>query len=884
MKHSSPQTIYLADYRPPAWLIDTVDLRFDLDEERTRVRSLLALRRNPAAGRGASLRLDGCGLPLIAIEMDGRALIADEDYALDAEGLTIFDAPDCCVLETETQLQPQHNTALEGLYKSSGNFCTQCEAEGFRKITWYLDRPDVMARFTVTIEAEQARYPVLLCNGNQIERGELENGRHFVTWEDPHPKPSYLFALVAGDLSCIEDSYTTGSGREVALRIYVEAHNADKCEHAMRSLKKAMRWDEETFGLEYDLDVYMIVAVDDFNMGAMENKGLNIFNSKLLLARPDTATDDDFLRIESVIAHEYFHNWTGNRVTCRDWFQLSLKEGLTVFRDQQFSAEMNSAAVQRIGDVRLLRAHQFPEDSGPMAHPVRPDSYIEINNFYTATVYEKGAEVIRMMHSLLGAEYFRAGMDLYFRRHDGQAVTCDDFVQAMQDADGIDFSQFKRWYSQAGTPLLQARGEYDADARQYHLQLRQHTPPTPGQADKLPLHIPLRIALFDAHSGRPQPLDLAGEGHSHECERVLDVTAAEQRFTFHGIDAPVVPSLLRGFSAPVQLDCDYSDAELAFLLARDDDPFNRWEAGQTLASRLMLQLADDYRAGRELVVPQTFVDAVRALLDDRDGDPALRAEALQLPREEVVGERMQTIDIDALHAARSTLRRQLAEQLQSALRAVYAANSDAGGEFSLDPAAMGRRKLKNVCLGYLCLLGDDDSLAAADRQFAAAGNMSDELAALAALVETGGSRRDAALDAFYAKWQGERLVIDKWFSLQAQSQAADTLARVRGLLRHADFEIRNPNRVRSLIGAFAVGNPVRFHAADGGGYQLLADLVIELDGLNPQVSARMVQPLSRWARYDEARQALMKAQLRRILEKEGVSRDVYEVVSKSIKF
>ena len=882
MKHSSPQTVRLADYRPPAWLIDTVDLRFDLRETHSRVRSRLALRRNPASGEYGQLRLDGADLTLIAIALDGRALIADEDYALDEESLTIFAASDCCVLEIETQIEPQDNTALEGLYKSSGNFCTQCEAEGFRKITWYLDRPDVMARFSVTIEAEQARYPVLLSNGNPVKQGQLADGRHFATWEDPHPKPSYLFALVAGDLACIEDSYTTGSGREVALRIYVEAHNADKCAHAMRSLKKAMRWDEHTFGLEYDLDIYMIVAVDDFNMGAMENKGLNVFNSKLLLARPDTASDDDFLRIESVIAHEYFHNWTGNRVTCRDWFQLSLKEGLTVFRDQQFSADMNSAAVQRIGDVRLLRGHQFPEDGGPMAHPVRPDSYIEINNFYTATVYEKGAELIRMMHSLLGADGFRAGMDLYFQRHDGQAVTCDDFVQAMQDADGVDFGRFKRWYSQAGTPQLVARGEYDAAAGEYHLRLRQHTPPTAGQAEKLPLHIPLRMALLDAQSGEPQPLNLRGNGQSHQRELVLDVTEAEQSFTFRGIHAPVVPSLLRGFSAPVQLDCDYGDAELAFLLARDDDPFNRWEAGQTLATRLMLQLAEDHRAGRKLTVPRQFVDALRAVLDDRDGDPALRAEALQLPREELVGERMAVIDIDALHAARSTLRRQLAEQLENGFRAAYASNSDAGGEFSLEPAAMGRRKLKNVCLGYLCLLGDAQSLAGADRQFATADNMSDELAALAALVETGGSRRDAALDAFYAKWQGERLVIDKWFSLQAQSQAADTLARVRGLMQHADFEIRNPNRVRSLIGAFAVGNPVRFHAADGGGYQLLADLVITLDGLNPQVAARMVQPLSRWARYDEARQGLMKGQLRRILEKEGASRDVYEVVSKSL--
>lgn len=879
MKKSTPRTIHLKDYTPPEFLIDRVRLRFELDEDETLVRARLALRRNPAAADPkAPLVLNGEELELRELALDGRVL-GPGDYALEEDSLTLAGLGERAELEVLTAIRPQENTRLEGLYKSSGNFCTQCEAEGFRRITYFLDRPDVMAVYTTTIVADRARYPVLLSNGNLVDSGELEGGRHFATWHDPYPKPSYLFALVAGDLVCHEDRYTTASGREVQLRIYVQAHNLDKTGHAMLSLKKAMAWDEQRFGREYDLDVYMIVAVDDFNMGAMENKGLNIFNSKYVLARPETATDADFLHIESVIAHEYFHNWTGNRITCRDWFQLSLKEGLTVFRDQEFSAEMNSAAVQRINDVRTLRTHQFPEDAGPMAHPVRPQSYMEINNFYTLTVYEKGAEVVRMYQTLLGREGFRKGMDLYFQRHDGQAVTTDDFCAAMADANGVDLTQFKRWYDQAGTPELTVRAHWDAAQGRYTLEVAQHCPPTPGQPEKLPFVIPLALGLLDGQ-GRELPLRLEGEARAAGTERVLAVTEPVQRFCFVDLPERPVPSLLRHFSAPVKLHYDYSDEELVFLMAHDTDAFNRWEASQELAVRTVAGLLEDYRQRHALGVEASVIEAYRRLLEDRSLDPALVAEALTLPAEGYLGERFPPIDPQAIHAVRRFFRQTLAHSLREDLEQVYTELHRPGG-YSLEPAAIGRRRLKNLCLGYLTEIDDGDPLALALRQFREADNMTDALGALQALAQRDCAEREQALAEFEARWRGEPLVMDKWLSLQAGAPLPGTLARVQALMEHPAFSLRNPNRVRALLGAFAA-NPVAFHAPDGSGYAFLAEQVLAVDALNPQVAARLAKAFTRWRQYEPGRAGLMRRQLERIAGREGLSRDLYEIVSKSL--
>ncbi|GAB6039694.1 aminopeptidase N [Endothiovibrio diazotrophicus] len=880
MAGDTPQTIHLKDYTPPPFLIEQVDLRFQLDETATKVHSTLVVRRNPAGQPVAHLRLDGQALRLLAVALDGHDL-GPNDYRLDDESLTLLDVPDAFTLEVDTEINPKGNTALEGLYLSSGNFCTQCEAEGFRRITYYLDRPDAMARFTTRVEADKARYPLLLSNGNPVASGELENGRHFVTWEDPFPKPCYLFALVAGDLALHEDTFTTMSGREVALRLYVEHRNIDQCAHAMRSLKRAMKWDEETFGREYDLDIYMIVAVSDFNMGAMENKGLNVFNAKYVLARPETATDHEYQWIEGVIGHEYFHNWSGNRVTCRDWFQLSLKEGFTVFRDQEFSADMGSRAVKRIQDVRDLRARQFPEDGGPMAHPVRPESYIEINNFYTATVYEKGAEVVRMLHTLLGGEAFRKGSDLYFERHDGQAVTVEDFVAAMERASGRDLASFRRWYSQAGTPVVSAERHYDAAAQRFTLTLRQHTPPTPGQPEKGPLVIPLAMGLIGADDGRPLPLQLEGEAAPVGDHRVLEFSAAEQTFTFVGVTQAPIPSLLRGFSAPVKLEAGYSDPELAFLMAFDGDEFNRWEAGQQLAAKVILGLVADHQAGRSLGLDETLSTAFGELLADREVDPALLAEALALPDEGYLAELMTVVDPDALFAARQHLRRTLAAAHRERLTALYRELS--GDAFSIEGEAMGRRALKNVALGYLGELADEETVALCAAQFRRADNMTDSMAALRALSHLDRPEREVALAAFYERWQEDPLVLDKWFSLQAVSRLPGTLDEVKRLMGHPAFSIRNPNKVRSLIGAFCAANPVRFHAAAGEGYRFLADRVIELNALNPQVAARLLTPLTRWRRFDAARQGKMRDELMRIRDSGGLAKDVYEVVSKSLE-
>jgi aminopeptidase N len=880
--NQTPKPIYLKDYTPPAYLIERVELRFELGEEHTLVHSHLWVVRNPhiAFSHAYPLILDGQQLELVALRLNGVSLEPTQ-YTLDTEHLTLPLVPDTCELEITTRIYPQTNTSLEGLYQSSGNFCTQCEAEGFRKITYFLDRPDVMAIYTTTLVADKARYPVLLCNGNLIASGALADGRHWARWHDPFKKPTYLFALVAGQLQRVEDTFTTRSGRQIALHLYVEPGNIDQCDHALRSLKKAMAWDEKVFGLEYDLDIYMIVAVGDFNMGAMENKGLNIFNTKYVLAKPDTATDADYQAIEGVIGHEYFHNWTGNRVTCRDWFQLSLKEGLTVFRDQEFSADMGSRAVKRISDVRLLRSSQFPQDAGPMAHPVRPESYIEINNFYTVTVYNKGAEVVRMMHTLLGKEGFRRGMDLYFSRHDGQAVSTDDFVSAMEDANGADLLQFRRWYSQAGTPELQVSGHYDPHARTYTLGIRQFCPPTPGQPSKEAFHIPLAMGLLAAE-GHDLPLQLQGETAPVGTSRVLELRQTEQEFQFVNVPSPPTPSLLRGFSAPVKLNLDFTDAVLTFVLAHDSDEFNRWEAGHTLATRTILKLVEERQLGKSWSLPATVSAAFGQALSNPDLDPALLNQLFALPDENYLAEQMAIVDVNGIHDARNFVRCALAENLRDQLLTRYKTSQEIASDYAIDAAAIGRRSLKNRCLDYLMQLNDPDLRQLCLTQFHDAANMTDALSALGMLANCECPERLATLAAFHERWQHEPLVMDKWFTLQATSQLPNTLAEVKALLKHPAFNIKNPNKVRSLIGAFCHANPVRFHAIDGSGYTFLTTQVEQLNALNPQMAARLVGAFTRWRRYDAKRQALMRTQLEHILQIPHLSPDVYEITAKSI--
>ncbi len=876
MKGDSPGTIFLRDYAPPPFTIERVDLRFELGEESTTVHARLEVVRN--GHHRQPLVLLGDRLELRSVSLDGQ-LLSQHEFRRDDSSLAIATVPERFVLEIETALRPQDNTALEGLYQSSGNFCTQCEAEGFRRITYFLDRPDVMARYTTTIVADRLRYPVLLSNGNVVARGELDGGQHWVQWEDPFRKPSYLFALVAGDLAHIEDRFTTVSGREVTLRIYAEHENIAQCGHAMASLKQAMAWDEQRFGLEYDLDIYMIVAVGDFNMGAMENKGLNVFNSKYVLARPESATDGDFDNIQNVIGHEYFHNWTGNRITCRDWFQLSLKEGLTVFRDQEFSADMGSRPLRRIQDVRGLRASQFPEDAGPMAHPVRPDSYVEINNFYTATVYEKGAEVVRMYQTLLGVDGFRKGMDLYIKRHDGQAVTTEDFRAAMADANGVDLEQFGLWYSQAGTPVVEVEGEYDAAAAAYTLRVRQHCPATPGQDRKQPFHIPLAIGLVGP-DGEDLPLQLEGEAQAIDGTRVLQITSAEQRFRFVNVQHEPRPSLLRSFSAPVKLRYRHSDQNLAFLMAHDTDLFNRWEAGQQLACRVALDNIESWPEPAT-AVPKVFVDAFERLLTPPVEDKALLAESLLLPSERYLGEQLEIVDPQAIHHTREWMRSGLAGALRAQWLACYRDNVDREG-YRFDPQAVGRRSLKNACLGYLMQLGDDEAIEICLRQFEEADNMTDSMAALRALLDIERPERAAALERFYERWQHEPLVVDKWFALQAVSKLPDTLDRVRALLDHPAFTLRNPNRVRALLGTFCSANLARFHAAGGEGYEFLAEQILRLDSLNPQVAARLLGALSRWRKYEPARGEKMRAALDGVSRHPGLSKDCYEIAHKSL--
>ena len=883
MRTDNPPTIFREQYTPPAYFVDTVDMGFDLDPVETRVITRIALTRNVASD-DHTITLSGDELRLISISMNGKQL-DEQAFQLVDGNLLIANAPDQADLEIETALVPQNNTSLMGLYVSSGNFFTQCEAEGFRKITFFPDRPDVMAKYTVMLRADKAAYPVLLSNGNLIDQGELANGRHFALWEDPFKKPSYLFALVAGKLVCQEEIMRLKSGRDVLLQVWVEPGNLDKTQHAMDSLKNSITWDQERFGLELDLDRFMIVAVGDFNMGAMENKGLNVFNTKFVLANPRIATDVDYANIEAVVGHEYFHNWTGNRVTCRDWFQLSLKEGLTVFRDQEFSADLvgseSGRAVKRIEDVRVLRQAQFPEDAGPMAHSVRPDSYLEINNFYTVTIYEKGAEVVRMYQTLFGRDGFRKGMDLYFERHDGQAVTCNDFRAAMVDANGRDLSQFERWYSQAGTPQVRASTRFDSAAGTYAITLTQHCAATPGQPDKLPFHIPVAVGLLD-RQGKDMALVLQGQTAASATPQhtlVLELTEAEQTFVFTGVTEQPVPSILRDFSAPVVLSIDYSDEELAFLMANDSDAFNRWEAGQRLATRRLLALVDVANDGKA-AADTLLARALRATLNDRQLGTSFREVILTLPSETMIAEAMTVVEPQAIRAARQSLRLALATTLRTDLEAAYADNQTPGA-YQPDAISSGKRALKNVALALLAELDDAPVHELAQKQLDEASNMTDRLAALAVLINTGAPGRDAALAGFYQEFEADPLVIDKWFTLQAMARDTD-VAAVRTLMQHPAFTLKNPNRARSLIFSFCNGNPAQFHASDGSGYAFWAEQVIALNGINAQVAARLARSLDRWRKYAPARQELMQQALQQIAAAPALSTDVQEVISKAI--
>ncbi|BEV73710.1 MULTISPECIES: aminopeptidase N [unclassified Paludibacterium] len=869
-----PQVKYRHDYRPTAFLVDRVDLKFDIEDELTRVSSRLVINRNPAAETAADLVLDGSAR-LTGVVLDGQAL-GEDRYQLVDDQLTVRNVPDSFILEVETEIEPARNTSLMGLYASNGNLFTQCEPEGFRKITYYLDRPDVMAKFTTTIVADKVKFPAMLSNGNKVGEGMVDKKRRWVKWVDPYRKPSYLFAMVAGKLTALKDKFITMSGREVALEIWTEPADQDKVLFAMEAVKHAMKWDEERFGLEYDLDIYMIVAVGDFNMGAMENKGLNIFNTKYVLARQETATDFDFEGVERVIGHEYFHNWTGNRVTCRDWFQLSLKEGLTVFRDQEFGADMTSRAVKRIEEVKGLRAMQFPEDAGPTAHPIRPDSYIEMNNFYTMTVYEKGAEVVRMYQTLLGRDGFRKGLDLYFKRHDGHAVTCDDFRAAMADANDVDLSQFALWYSQAGTPVLTVKGQYDAAARTYQLDVSQSCPATPGQTDKQPMHIPLSLGLIGT-DGKDLPLQLQGESTAGATTRVLDIKQAEQRFVFINVPCEPVPSLLRDFSAPVNLHIDLTDAQLAFLMANDSDAFARWEAGQTLSQRVLRQMVADHQAGRALVVPEHFTAAFAAVLKDTLADPAFKALMLTLPGEGEMLEWFDGADPAANHHVRDFVLRQLAQALRAEWRSTFELNQTR----EYRPADAGRRALKNHALAMLCLLDEAWPLEAAKKQFLAADNMTDQMGALLALRDRDSTERTDCLLTFSERWIDDPLVMDKYFALLASSQIPCALEHVKGALEHPAFSIKNPNKVYSLQRTFG-RNIQHFHAADGSGYRFMADQVLQIDALNPSVASRLVAAFNRWKKVEPQRQALMKAELERMAAAK-LSKDVFEIVSKNLE-
>ena len=871
------------DYRPPAFLVDAIELSFDLAPSSTDVAARYRFRRNPGAaghGRAVTLVLDGEQQADVQVELDGHPVPVGR-ITRDAHSLVLDAPPESGELFIRSRIAPAANASLEGLYVSSDVFCTQCEPEGFRRITYFPDRPDVLSRYTVTIRADRDACPVLLSNGDRIEAGPLPDGRHFATWHDPFPKPTYLFALIAGNLAALEDTFTTMSGRRVALKIYSTPKNLPRCTHAMESLKRAMRWDEERFGREYDLATFMIFCADDFNMGAMENKGLNVFNSRLVLADPQIATDADYNAIEGVIGHEYFHNWTGNRVTCRDWFQLSLKEGLTVFRDQEFSSELGSRAVERIAAVEYLRREQFAEDAGPMAHPVRPDEYQEINNFYTATVYEKGAEVIRMQHTLLGPERFRRAMDLYFERFDGRAVTCEDFVQTMQDASDLDLAQFRRWYSQAGTPVVSSRGRYDPVARSYTLELEQKTVGTAGQAHKRPFHIPFAIGLLDPN-GNDLPLRLDGETTPGPTTRILNLTEPRQSFRFMDIPVAPVPSLLRGFSAPVKLVHHYRDEELVFLASHDSDPVNRWDAAQRLFADALLSLARDYRDGRPLAMPSSVASIVANLLADKTSDPALIALAVTLPDPCYIAALEPLMDVDGVSAALAFAIQAIAGSQRRTLEDVYQQRRSRE-RYDKTAPQIAARSLANVCLRYLGAQDDAEARALAVAQFERTDNMTDKIAALAALKDSVSTERDAVFARFESDWRDEPLVLDKWFSLEARSLRADTLARVQRLLAHPRFNARNPNRVRALVGAFTLGNFERFHASDGSGYAFAADQILALDKLNPQLASTIAGAFNLWKRFLPPRRALMEAALKRVARTARLSSDVTEVVGRTLE-
>ena len=877
MKDATPQTIYLKDYQVPEYLIEKTELVFELNEDNCKVSSTLHIRRNPDShSKQSDLFLQGGSeLDLQQVALDGVLLTA-EAYKRTEEGLIIKQVADAAVVEIDLLIKPHLNTTMMGLYKSRTLYCTQCEAEGFRNITFYLDRPDVMSEFTTKIIADKTLFPVLLSNGNAVEQGDLENGRHFATWHDPFKKPAYLFALVAGDLSVVEDSFTTCSNRDILLQIFVEEKDLNKCDHAMLSLKNSMGWDEQTYGREYDLNRFMIVAVDDFNMGAMENKGLNIFNTSAVLANPKTTTDAAFQRVEAIVAHEYFHNWSGNRVTCRDWFQLSLKEGFTVYRDSQFSADMNSPVVKRIEDVVYLRTHQFAEDAGPMSHPVQPDAYMEINNFYTLTVYEKGAEVVGMIHSLLGDEKFRQGSDLYFSRHDGQAVTIEEFVGAMEEVSGLDLKQFRRWYKQSGTPVVDVHSSYDAQAKTYSLTFEQSCPATPGQSQKKPFVIPIKFGLVGA-DGQDLPLNAQGDQ-----SMVFSLYESKQTLVFENIQQPPVPSLLRGFSAPIRLNYDYSSSELAHLMANDSDGFNRWDAGQKLSLKVLNQLIEDAVAERELVMDQQLIAVLGDVLSDHSLDPAMVCLMLQLPSEAQLHEQAEIIQVQAIHRAREFVRQSIASALQAQLVSTHQRLIETQA-YAPEADQIGRRALRNCALGYLMNVeGVGSELAW--QQFNDASNMTDKAAALSALVncETAQDYAVQALKIFEQDYADETLAMNLWLQVQATSKLTNGLNRVKALMEHSAFNINNPNKARSLLGAFCSANPINFHNVDGSGYGFLQQQIIALNALNPQVAARLVTPLTRWKKLPEPNRGLMREALHQIANHKGLVKDIQEIVTKSL--
>jgi len=878
MRDPEVRVIRLSDYRPPNWLIDTVDLDVSLEPHATRVVTKLALRPNPAGESDAPLVLDGDELSLVSLALDGEALGANS-YSATPSSLTIHEPPRRPFdLTIETRLDPSANTKLMGLYRSNGTYCTQCEAEGFRRITYFLDRPDVLAVYRTRIEAERDQAPVLLSNGNPIETGPLPGtNRHYAIWHDPFPKPSYLFALVGGKLAAVEDRFVTMSGREVKLAIYVEPGREDRCAYALDSLKRAMRWDERKFGREYDLDVFNIVAVSDFNMGAMENKGLNVFNDKYILASPETATDADYAGIEAVIAHEYFHNWTGDRITCRDWFQLCLKEGLTVFRDQEFTSDERSRPVKRIADVRALKSNQFTEDAGPLAHPVRPDAYREINNFYTATVYQKGAEVVRMLKTLLGEDGFRAGMDLYFDRCDGQAATVEDFLGCFADANNVDLSQFKRWYSQAGTPELALRGRYDAQNARYRLEVRQMVPPTPGQSSKQPMVIPLAFGLV-GRDGRDLPLKPASADTGHG---ILKITGAEQTFVFEGVGEQPVPSFNRGFAAPIKLVSNLNEADFVFLAGHDRDPFNRFDAASTLAMRQLVAGTAALRAGKTPPPPDALISVLARSLDDEALDPSFVAQVIAVPGEnDIAHEIGSDIDPGAILAARKALKRTLGEAFAERAERIYG-RLTSSAPYSPDAASAGRRALRNAALDLLAASGAAEGIALAAGQFRDADNMTDRFAALATLAFHDTPERDEAFDAFENRFGNDPLVMDKWFALQAQIPEEATLARIKRLMRHTGFSLANPNRVRALIGAFAAGNPSQFNREDGQGYAFLAEIALELDAKNPQVAARLLSSFKSWRALEPRRRRAAQAELKRVAAA-SLSADSRDIVGRAL--